>query len=367
MSQLESTPSALEACADQSLRAIVAMDARDAHDAGMQLERLSTHLSRCSRPPVELVVLNAPAHDSFEELLDYLRHAQPLWSTFLEAHPTVGSSHGKLNAHGTAPLGHHTHGVVHRLHGLDGPRLAEVVEIYTPTRLALVGDNLIGDRGALAKPSPSPQPASSLPPPMASDGLSDELEAVTAVADLLYARPCDWSPASCSVLPLWDEVWSSQQLDGAREAYVACTSEPSAAAAAPGSPAAAAGVPDCGREGGGEDAEDEACRQVASRLRARFEECAAWREGAESRRAAALAAARTARLLAPTSVTGPAIASFGLTPADLDGGDATLRARLKERWRELALRAHPDVTGGSGERFQQLRQHYKTLMRAVRA
>ena len=108
------------------------------------------------------------------------------------------------------------HGLVHRRHGLHGPRLGEVVEIYTPTRLALVGDNLIGDRGALAKPSSSPQPASSLPPPMASDGLSDELEAVTAVADLLYARPCDWSPASCSVLPLWDEVWSSQQLDGAR-------------------------------------------------------------------------------------------------------------------------------------------------------
>ena len=40
---------------------------------------------------------------------------------------------------------------------------------------------------------------------------------------------------------------------------------------------------------------------------------------------------------------------------------------VKERWRQLALTAHPDVPGGSAERFLELRDSYRMLLRVAKS
>mgnify|MGYP004347548997 CR=1 FL=1 len=128
----------------------------DASDAEAQLHRLSSQLS--SRPPdaaaaMELAVLEAPELDDLESVLGYLNDIQPVWSEFLEAHTTVGSRHGKLNAHGN-PLSHHVLGICHSL-SLGTAELAEAVDTYAPTRLSLTASNL-----GLSAQTPGGAPAS---------------------------------------------------------------------------------------------------------------------------------------------------------------------------------------------------------------
>lgn len=198
--------------------------------------------------------------------------------------------------------------------------------------------------------SPRPRPPRRCP---AFDGLGDELESVLESSDVIYAGLDDVSSQRAPLWALWDEVWAAQQLAGASEVYAVVGGDSGggdeAAQVAHATEAA--------------EAEAEAARGLASLLRRRFEDAAEWRGRAAERRAASDAAERARRLAAPTSTIGGAARSFGLQPADLDGCD---EAFLKERWRQLALQAHPDVAGGSGERFQQLRAAYKVLLRAAR-
>jgi len=361
LAQLEATPAILRWSSDSRKRLVVQVDAEDVDDVGSQLDRLSSQL--CKHPNVvELVVLVAPPHDTLSERLDYLRYAQPLWSRFLEAHPSVGSSHGKLNAHGTAPLGNHTHGVVHRLSGCDMavPTLAEVVEIYTPTRLALSAENLVGTVAPTAQEAPTvlyTGVCSEDPPLIGADGLSEELEFVAHASDLVRLQPADWRGAARAVLPLLDEVWSAQQLDGAAEAYVVCADN--------------AMSDDASAGGASHDGErDTELIALAAKLRHRFAETAGWRAGAADRRAAEAAAARATRQLDHVGPLAAAFDSFGLRPSDLDATDGTLQrrveSRLKARWRQLALQEHPDVQGGSATRFRELKEHYKVLLQAAR-
>ena len=332
LSQLEHAPATLNECAEHSLRVICRAEPIDANDAQVQLDRLSSRLSSVSADAaaaVELVVMTAPKLDS-DELLSHLRHIQPLWSQFLEAHQTVGSRHGKKNAHGNE-LGHHVLGVCHRLRSLGAADLAETVDILSPTRLALTSTNLaasIHSKLALGAAS------ATAPPPMNFAGLGEDLEATVEATDLLYADADDVRESSL-VWALWDEVWAAQQLAGADEVYAVC---------------------------GDGEVVDEAALHIATSLRTRFDDSTQWRAGAGERRAAQESAARAQRYFAPTSVLGSAAAAFGIGPAELDGLD---KVRLKERWRQLALKAHPDLVGGSGVRFQQLRAAYKVLLRAA--
>jgi hypothetical protein len=274
----------------------------------------------------------------------------------LEAHPTIGSRHGKLNAHGK-PLNHHVLGICHMLR-LDVPPVAEALDIYSPTRLALTTGNLstaLPTESVLAaatergEPSPSPS-ATPMPPPTDGAGLSEELDAVLEAADLLYARTYELAQArSPHVWPLWEEAWSAQHLAGAHEAYAVCCADDRAGAT----------------HETDETVAELAVADLARALRRRFDASAEWRSGARERRAAQQEAARARRRFAPQSALGSAASALGLRPAELAQlGDAATEALLKERWRELALRAHPDL-GGSAERFLELRAAYKVLLRAA--
>ena len=321
----------------------------DASDAEAQLHRLSSQLS--SRPPdaaaaMELAVL-APELDDLEGVLGYLNAIQPVWSEFLEAHTTVGSRHGKLNAHGN-PLSHHVLGICHSL-ALGTAELAEAVDTYSPTRLSLTASNL-----GLSAQTPGGAPASAAASagasqPAAFDGLGDELDSVLEAADLICAD-ADAAQGEPGLLwALFDEVWAAQQLAGATEVYAACR---------------ARGDGDGGGGGGAsEEASDELNLRLAAALRGRFEASAEWRAGAADRRSAQAAAHAAQRRCAPESVVGSAARAFRLSAAELEGVD---KAGLKRRWRQLALAAHPDVAGGSEERFLELRAAYQVLLRATR-
>ena len=353
LSGLTSSPAVLDECFDLNMRAICRLEAiADVSDAEAQLDKLSSLLS--SRPDaasvVELVVLVAPHSSGLEDTLSYLHNIQPFWSEFLEAHQTIGSRHGKRNAHGN-PLNHHVLGVCHRL-SQGTTELAEIVDIYSPTRLALTADNLAASLRH-SDDSPDSGRASTTGPtlPTTFDGLGDELDAVLEVSDLLYASPQGMAemagaPRSeqhhAPLWALWEEVWAAQQLAGADEAYLTCCDEDGAHAR--------------------DDDFDDHVLLLARALRDRFDETAEWRAGAFERRAAAAAAAAAKRRLAPSSALGRAAEAFGLSPDDIDAVD---RAGLKQRWRRLALQAHPDVVGGSGERFNDLRAAYKALLRAT--
>ena len=351
LSQLEDSPSILSECAENSLRVVCLLNGiADASDAEAQLHRLSSQLS--SRPPdaaaaMELAVLEAPELDDLESVLGYLNDIQPVWSEFLEAHTTVGSRHGKLNAHGN-PLYHHVLGICHSL-SLGTAELAEAVDTYSPTRLALTASNL-----GLSAQTPGGAPASAAAStgasqPAAFDGLGDELDSVLEAADLICAD-ADAAQGEPGLLwALFDEVWAAQQLAGATEVYAACRARG-----------------DGGGGGGGgasEEASDELALRLAAALRGRFEASAEWRAGAADRRSAQAAAHAARRRCAPESVVGSAARAFRLSAAELEGVD---KAGLKRRFKQLALQAHPDVAGGSEERFLELRAAYQVLLRATR-
>ena len=50
-----------------------------------------------------------------------------------------------------------------------------------------------------------------------------------------------------------------------------------------------------------------------------------------------------------------------------DGDGRALVELIKERWRQLALTAHPDVPTGSAERFLELRESYRMLLRVAKS
>jgi hypothetical protein len=338
LAQLEVSPALLDECAEHSMRLVCRCEPTvDVHAAEAQLGRLSSHLGSRSAEAaaaLELVVLEATPR-GLDEALCHMHDIQPFWSEFLEAHTSVGSRHGKLNAHGK-PLNHHVLGVCHRLQFEDAADIAEIIEILTPTRVALTSSNLAAS--LLWEPSLAAAAAgASLP--AAFDGLSDELDSIIETSDLLYADAAEASAEHAPLHALWDEVWSAQQLAGAAEVYAACVAS------------------------GDDDAADAAAHGLGRALRQRFDESAQWRARAADRRAARDAAAAARRRAAPSSTIGSAAKSFGLLPADVEQGFD--KAFLKERWRELALRAHPDVAGGSGERFQELRAAYQVLLRAA--
>ena len=351
LAQLQAAPSLLHACSKNDMRVLVRLEPRDELDAEVQLEQLGSMLSNSGHEAdvLELVNIIAPDHMPLQDTLDYLRHLQPLWSTFLELHPYIGSRHGKLNAHGN-PLNAHVLGINHCLSG-GVPSLAECLDIYTPTRLALRSSNLVGAPNDSTTGASS---ASALPVDV-SEGLSEELESIVAASDLLYASPDDLTRMA-GILPWWDEVWSAQQLDGAAEVYVACCPEAGALAG---------GLAD-------DNATDEAIQLLARRLRERFQASTTWRDGARERRKAEAEVARkaTARRasLGPSGALEAAAASFGLSMHDLDVLNAAqIVETVKERWRQLALTAHPDVPGGSAERFLELRDSYRMLLRVAKS
>ena len=344
LSQLEASPALLDESTEHSMRMVCRLDPiADEFDAEAQLDRLSSHLTARHSDAVDLIVLQAPPMGA-EELHSYVRAIQPHWSEFLEAHQTIGSRHGKLNAHGN-PLNHHVLGVCHRLSSADGAALgtgdlAETVDIYSPTRLAITPDHLTASLPS-DEASVGPLSAGAAPPPTAFGGLGEDLEAVVEATDLLYVQAAEMASSEhASLWALYDEVWAAQQLAGAQEVYAVCCAQ------------------------GGADEADRAALDLAGALRRRFDRSAGWRAGAAERRVAHEAVARARRRFAPSSLLGQAATRFGLGPTDLD---ELSKAGLKERWTQLVLKAHPDVAGGSEANFQQLRAAYKVLLRAASA
>lgn len=376
--QLEAGSSALfDACAQRSLRLVCRLDPVDASEAGNLLERLSRQLRECGRSSsvLESVKLHAPSSitQDLHGTLSYLREVQPQGADFLEAFPTVGSSHGRLNAHGNQ-LPNHVFGICHVLPA-GVPLLADVCGILTPTRLALCASaNLIrgsgtGDGGGASgdhhmdggsSSTSTSDEWSALPQLTDADGgLTDELESAVEATDVCYIGT-DQASEACS--PIWDEVWCTQQLEGASETYATCTTS-----------AATSWDHPTGTQGEGpsppttdDETDDRAARELAQRLRRRFEESAKWRAGAGERRAAAAAAARSRRTFAANGMIGRAAASFGFDAEELNDSDSLLR-KVKERWRELAKQEHPDVKGGNSDRFLELKASYQALLRVARS
>ena len=193
----------------------------------------------------------------------------------------------------------------------------------------------------------------------ADGGLTEALESAVEATDVCYSGT-DQASEACS--PIWDEVWCTQQLEGASETYATCTTS-----------AATSWDHPTGTQGEGpsppttdDETDDRAARELAQRLRRRFEESAKWRAGAGERRAAAAAAARSRRTFAANGMIGRAAASFGFDAEELNDSDSLLR-KVKERWRELAKQEHPDVKGGNSDRFLELKASYQALLRVARS
>ena len=177
--------------------------------------------------------------------------------------------------------------------------------------------------------------------PTAFAGLSDELESVLETSDVLYVNPTEASAEHALLHGLWDEVWAAQQLAGAGEAYAVCMA---------------------GADGQDEDAAaDAAAHDLVTALRQR-DKSTEWRSHAAHRRAERDTAVAARRRAAPSSTIGRCQVVC-LLPEDL--AEASIRPSSRSVGEELALRAHPDVAGGSGERFQELRTAYQVLLRAA--
>lgn len=372
-------------------RLICQLEPRTGGEAGDQLRKLAAFLGEAvgrreaagggvrpshldsDRPILDLVVVQSPpAHAIDGDIVEYLAaEALPAAAAFLEAVPpgSVGRG-GARNAHGGL---RHITGVAHHL-GLGLPGLAEVSDVLPPTRLLLDPAGLRGEEEGSGEGGGEGGP----PPPSPSDalGLSRELEAVVLGTDAIRASPSTFNPPGGSGCEggathglfgagtLFGEVWCAQQLEGADETYVICDEDEDG---------------DAGRDENG----DSDISILAARIRAAFDGSATWRSGAEGRREAEIREA--ASLFAARHGAGPgqhyseevveAARALDL-PAHLArdryGGKGGLTATLvKERWRSLAFRSHPDTadakgTGGEcGPSFAALRQHYLTLMEAV--
>ncbi len=336
LSQL--SPKVLDACGQAALRIVcrLSLTADEDEPAARQLDQLSSLLAKHSEAEalLETVILSSDVAgtDAATLLARLYGDTCPRGAQFLEAHPLVGSAHGKRNAHG-GPLGNHVLGVCHELRGASALLLAEMVETLPPLRLALRASNL----GAVAEASQPERPGSL---PAVGVGVADELETLLDVVDHVYATPEDAAPAAS----VWREIWCQQQADGAREAYMTCEA---------GGGSGGSGAADIGDIGDGDDG---AAELLARRLRGGFDESAEWRAGARARRASELAQTARATLAAlPKDVTAAA-RRFGLSAEQ-----ALLGRVVEERWRALAKEVHPDVPGGSDERFLEMKAHYEIL------
>jgi hypothetical protein len=334
LSQLESAPSLLDACAEQSLRVICEMQASNTLQAMEGLDRLAALITEHeSSSLIETAVLQSTEVKP-PELLQHFRAVLPASARFLERHPSLGNAHGKLNAHGK-PVSRHVYGICHQL-SADVAQLADLLDVYLPTRLALTAHNLGSSHDECA---PHEVSAAQLPSAHGG-GLDDDLEAVVLATDVLYAQPGD----EHSLSSVFEEVWCAQQLEGAHECYAVCAARPPHQH-----------EPEC-------DASRADVECLARDLRRLFEAPSAvsWREGARARREAALEAeAEAIRRSAGEHGVGKAAEAFGLTQAD-----AAKVGRIKDRWRELVFSEHPDV-GGCSERFVILKGIYHTLLAAA--
>ena len=315
------------------LRVVCRLSVTDADDTGRQLDLLANHLAR-QHARVDLVIVEAP-HEGLTDVVQHLVDVSPAVVSFLESHPSVVSETRRLNAHGN-PLQDHVSGLCHAFSG-SVASLADILDVLPPTRLSLSAHNMwtLPECDADARDESIEQATAPLAVDSDVGGWIDELDAVLLGTDHLYASATD--PAAVS--SYWEEVWSALQLEGGQEAIVTCASGHDATA-------------------------DEVVDTLAAQLRSRFDRTASWREGAAERRAAAPEAAAAASRLVSSGpgAAGPlgeAARAFGL-----DSGDLLDARRVKERFRALALKHHPDVVGGDDGAFLALKQHYRTLLRA---
>ena len=313
------------------LRAVCRLEPESSAEASRQLDELATHLARGNPQSVELIVIKAPSAPTLQDQLSYMRAVLPHSAQFLEAHPSVGRCIGKLTGHGT-PVPTHVLGVCHEIAG-RAPLLAELCDIFPVTRLSLRASNLAGDKATTAC---QVTPAA---------GLSDEMHTMLLSTDHVTVGRLTELDAMGS---LWEEMWCMQQLEGAAETF------------------ATVRLPVRGARTADDRQQEEL---VAERVRRHFAASAAWRAGAGERRATeARETARSAQQEVLTLWDAPvaeAARSFGIDLSD--GRDALNVRAIKERWRQLALEQHPDLTGGGPERFVQLRRHLQVLLRACRS
>lgn len=213
LAQLTAAPTLLADCVRAGFRVVCRVEPADAADAGRQLDGLASLLAAHDARAVELVSIAAPAA-ALADPLGYLEGTLPRAARFLEAHPSVGGAHGKLTGHGK-PVPRHVLGCVHELSGVGVGSLAELCDVFPPTRLSLADANL--DSG-LTRREDAPPTGHSVSP---SAGLSDELDTVVLCTDHVYVSP-EGEDGGRAHQPVWEEVWCAQQLDGARETSVTC-------------------------------------------------------------------------------------------------------------------------------------------------
>lgn len=184
----------LRACDEHSLRLIFELNLTDTNTVGITLEALSKSLLTIPNITPDMIVFHAPSQlNDVDKTLSYLRGVLPLTAKFLESHPTIGSAYGRLNAHGNA-LNDHVIGACHHFPCFAIPQLADLLDVYLPTRLAL------SSQQPLSPPSEMP---------------SYMLEAVVQNTDMVFV---DVDQPMNTLL--WNEAWKAQQLDGAQETYV---------------------------------------------------------------------------------------------------------------------------------------------------
>ena len=145
----------------------------------------------------------------------------PQGAFFLERHPGVGRSNGKLNAHGN-PLPPHIAGVCHELGPGSLSELHEALDTYAPTRIALSFASIFESSGPGVLPAP----------PSSEGHLSDEWDTVIQGTDIVYASASEgagvFNKQGCSPskdlaqIWFWNQVWRAQKLEGAVETYFTC-------------------------------------------------------------------------------------------------------------------------------------------------
>lgn len=362
-------------------------------------------------------------------LLEYLSSTLPVASQFLESIPP-GSVHqiGRSNAHGN-PLGQHIHGVTHHL-TTTAPttdintttatpppppvhleQLSEIADIFPPTRFALDPTNLgSGNRtytdGATTTANGHSSPASS-----GAHGLSRELEGVVQNTDLLRVSPSTFQPPPLACTSnegesrtnshsdsdcddpfphglfgagtLFGEIWAAQELEGVRETYVICDQDNHDLTNSNTDDVTSNTTTSC---------TNPKIDALAAKIQRAFDETEDWRAGAKQRReeeveaAAADAAARRSKegwlqgRYGPHAIESARVLGLLDDTVDDDDDDAldtTLtKERIQRRWRTIAFQNHPDTAdksipaGGKDSRnhlpFDVLKQHFQTLMEAVR-
>jgi hypothetical protein len=183
---------------------------------------------------------------------------------------------------------------------------------------------------------------------------------------------------------LFGEIWAAQELDGVRETYVICDQDNHDLTNTDTDT-------DWADSNTTSSTTNRKIDALAAKIHRAFDETEEWRAGAKRRReeeveaAAVDAAARRSKEGWLQGRYGPdAIESarvLGLLDDTVDDDDAALdttltKERIQRRWRTIAFQNHPDTAdksisvGGKESRnhlpFDVLKQHFQTLMEAVR-